>query len=102
MINKYEKILNVLCDCKGINREEFLNILKDKEYKYLLFLFLKKYKCVDLDKLKKDFKIESKKSINYNCKKAEEKFFVNREFRELYFEMEEIISKIKWNNLKNM
>jgi len=94
MGNKYDKILSVICDYKGINREELICLLKDKDYKYLLFLFLKKYKCFDLGKLKEDFRIESKKSINYSCKKAEEKFFVNREFRELYFEMEEIISKI--------
>jgi len=92
--SKYEKIVTVLCDYKGISKEELIVILKDKDYKYLLFLFLKKYKCVDLEKLKEDFSIESKKSVNYTCKKAEEKFFVNKEFRELYFEVEEIISKI--------
>ncbi|MBC8061136.1 MAG: ribose-5-phosphate isomerase [Clostridiaceae bacterium] len=94
MINKYEKILTVICDYNGINREGLICILKDKKYKYLLLLFLKKYKCFDLTKLKEDFSMESKKSINYGCKKAEEKFFVNKEFRELYFEMEEMISKI--------
>ena len=94
MENKYDKILSVICDYKGINREELIYILKDKNYKYLLLLFLKKYKCFDLVKLKEDFSMESKRSINCSCKKAEEKFFVNKEFRELYFEMEEIISKI--------
>ena len=94
MENKYDKILSVICDYKGITREELICVLKDKNYKYLLLLFLKKYKCFDLAKLKEDFSIENKKSIKYSCKKAEEKFFVNREFRELYFEMEEMISKI--------
>ena len=94
MENKYDKILSVICDYKGINREELICVLKDKNYKYLLFLFLKKYKCFDLTKLKEDFSLDSKKSINSSCKKAEEKFFVNKEFRELYFEMEEMISKI--------
>ena len=94
MVNKYDKILSVICDYKGISREELICVLKDRKYKYLLFLFLKKYKCFDLAKLKQDFSIESKKSINYSCKKAEENFFVNREFRELYFEMEETINKI--------
>ncbi len=93
MNSKYEKIVTVLCDYKGISKEELIVILKDKDYKYLLFLFLKKYRCVDLEKLKEDFCIESKKSVNYTCKKAEEKFFVNKEFRELYFEVEEVISK---------
>lgn len=94
MVNKYDKILSVICDYKGISREDLICILKDKNYKYLLFLFLKKYRCIDLAKLKEDFSMQSKKSINCNCKKAEEKFFVNKEFRELYFEIEEMISKI--------
>ena len=94
MENKYEKILSVLCDYKEISREELIYILKDQNYKYLLFLFLKKYKCFDFQKLKVDFLMESKQSIKYSCKKAEEKFFVNKEFRELYFEMEAMISKI--------
>lgn len=94
MNNKYEKILSVLCEFKGISSQELINILKDKECKYLLFLFLKKYKCIDLKKLEEDFSIKSKKSINYNCKKAQEKFLINKDFRDQYFEMEELISKI--------
>ena len=94
MENKYEKILSVLCNYKGITRIELISVLKDKNYKYLLFLFLKKYKCFDLVKLKEDFNMESKRSINYSCKKAKETFFVNKEFRELYFEVEDIISKV--------
>ena len=94
MNNKYEKIISVLCEYKEISREELINILKDKDCKFLLFLFLKKYKCIDLRKLEEDFSIKSKKSINNNCRKAEEKFLINKEFRELYFEMEELISKI--------
>ena len=90
----YVKIIEVLCKYKGINKEELFRILKDQESKYLLFLLLKKYKCADLDKLNKDFSIESLKSVNYNVKKAEEKFFINKNFRDMYFEAEEIIKKI--------
>jgi len=92
-LDKYDKIIEVLCRAKGINREELFKLLKDKECKYLMFLLLKKYKCVDLEKLNKDFSIESKKAINYNFKKAEERFFVNKEFRDMYFNLEEIIEK---------
>lgn len=92
--DKYEKILEVLCKYKGINKEELCKILKDQESKYLLFLLLKKYKCTNLNMLHKDFSIESLKSVNYNLRKAEEKFFVNKSFRDVYFEAEEIISKI--------
>ena len=91
--DKYETILEVMCKTKGISREELFEILKDKECKYLLFLLLKKYRCADMDKLTKDFLIASKKSVNYNFRKAEERFFVNKQFRDLYFEMENIIEE---------
>ena len=92
--DKYLRILQVICNIKGINREELFKILKDRESKYLLFLLLKKYKCTDMDVLQRDFSIDSKKSINYNMKKAEEKFFINKEFRDMYFEAEGIIEKV--------
>lgn len=92
--DKYEKILKVICERKGIDERELFKILKDKEYKYLMFLLMKKYKCTDFDRLNQDFSIDSKKRITYNMKKAEEKFFVNKEFRDKYFETEEIINKI--------
>ena len=94
LINKYEIILSVLCEYKGITRKELVELLKDKKFKYLLFLFLKKYKCFNFEKLRQDFLIQNRKIIRYNCKKAEEKFFINKEFRELYFEMEADINKI--------
>jgi len=92
-LDKYDKIIEVLCRAKGISKEELIKLLKDKECKYLMFLLLKKYKCVDLEKLNKDFSIESKKTINYNFKKAEERFFVSKEFRDMYFNLEEIVEK---------
>jgi hypothetical protein len=49
---------------------------------------------VDVEQMSFDFNGKSSKSIKYNLKKAEEKFFINREFREAYFEMEEMIKKI--------
>jgi len=92
-VDKYDKIIDILCRVKGLEKEELFKILKDKDCKYLMFLLLKKYNCVDLDKLNKDFSIESKKVINYNFKKAEERFFVNKQFRDMYFNLEEIIEK---------
>ena len=92
-LDKYDKVIEVLCRAKGINKEELFRLLKDKECKYMMFLLLKKYKCVDLEKLSKDFSIESKKTINYNFKKAEERFFVSKEFRDMYFNLEEIVEK---------
>jgi hypothetical protein len=43
--------------------------------------------------LTRDFFIDSKKFINYNLKKAEEKFFINKEFRDMYFEAELIVGE---------
>ncbi len=49
---------------------------------------------MDLKQIEEDFKISSKRSIRYNVKKAEEKFFINRSFREKYLELEEIAKQI--------
>jgi hypothetical protein len=92
--DKYEKIIDFICKYKKIDKAELFRILKDKECKYLLLLLLEKYKCADVNRITNDFSVSSSKSIKYNIKKAEEKFFVNRNFRELYFEMEDMIEKI--------
>lgn len=93
--DKYSKIIDTICEIKGISRDELYKILKDKECRYLLFLLLKKYKCADIEILSRDFSIESRKRVNYNVKKAEEKFFINKEFRDMFFEAEDIIDKTK-------
>lgn len=95
MGDKYEKIITVICEYNGINKEELVKLLKNRDCKYLLFLFLKKYKCVDFEKLRHDFSINSKGSVTYNYKRAREKFFINKEFREKYFQMEELIKNKK-------
>ncbi|WP_373471370.1 hypothetical protein [Carnobacterium alterfunditum] len=89
----YEKIIETICYVKGIKRNETLKILGDREYKYVLLLLLKKYKCSDIEYVHKDFPISSKTTVNYGLKKAEERFFINKEFREMYFEIEDILEK---------
>lgn len=91
---KYETIIDIICSYKGMSKEQLGVILKDKDCKYLLFLLLEKYKCSDMDDIRTDLNILNRKSIRYNIKKAEEKFFINRDFREKYFELEEIAKKI--------
>lgn len=91
--SKYEKIINIICEYKGISKGEIFKVLKDRECKYLLFLLLKKYNCTDIERLSRDLYINNKKTINYNIKKAEERFWINKEFRERFFEAEEIIKK---------
>ena len=91
---KYEVIINIICGYKGISKQQLGIILKDKECKYLLFLLLEKYKCADMENIKEDLNMINMKSVRYNVKKAEEKFFINRDFRERYFELEKIAQKI--------
>jgi hypothetical protein len=90
---KYEKIIEIICEYKNIDRKDIFKILKDRECKYLLLLLLKKYNCIDVEMINDYFPNYSKKSLNYGFKKAEEKFFINREFRERYFEIEDDIGK---------
>ena len=90
----YEKIVEAICEVKGIKSDELLKILKDKECKYILFLLLKKYKCGDVESAYRDFLISSKRAVSYGSKKAEERFFVNKEFREMFFEIEDMLGKV--------
>ncbi|MBU3157391.1 ribose-5-phosphate isomerase [Clostridium estertheticum] len=87
----YEKIIEAICYVKGIKRHESLRILKDRECRYILFLLLQKHKCDDIEIAYKKFLISSKRAANYGLKKAEERFFINKEFREMYFEIENIL-----------
>ena len=93
--DKYKKIIDIICSMKGIDENELVKILKDKDLKYLLFLFLKKYRCDDLEKINRDFFINNKKVVNYNFKKAQEKLLINSQFREIYFEIEKEMEKSK-------
>lgn len=94
--NKYEKIIEMICDIRGVEREELLVILEEEECRNLLFLMLKKYNCLDEEKIRDDFKIENIKS---KSKVAEEKFFINKEFRDTYFEVVKAFERnnIIWN-----
>lgn len=89
--NKYKSIINLLCKYKKISTNELELILKDREYKYLFFVLLNKYECVDYERLNRDFKSLNKRNINYASKKAMEKFLINKKFRELCFDVEEDI-----------
>ncbi|SFU49884.1 hypothetical protein SAMN04487886_104123 [Clostridium sp. DSM 8431] len=90
---KYLKILKVIALYNNMNDENIIKLLKDRDNKYLLLLFLKNYKCMDKEKIKEIFNYKNTNSINYNVKKAEEKFLINKDFREKYFEIEESLLK---------
>lgn len=91
--DRYIKILQVICGYYGLDESDFIQLLKDRENKYLLLLLLKKYRCMDKDKICEIMDIKSKRSINYNVKKAEEKLLVSSEFRKKFFEIDEGLLK---------
>ncbi|EHI97437.1 MULTISPECIES: hypothetical protein [unclassified Clostridium] len=101
MINKlkYIKILRNVCDYYGINEEKFIELLKDRDNKYILLLVLKNNHCLEIDKIKEVFNLKTSRSINNNLKLAEEKLLANRYFRERYFELENTIEKSEMTNL---
>lgn len=94
MQERYDKIINIICDYKGIKKEEIKNIMKDIHSRYIFFLLLKKYKCYDLEKVRNVIENISDRGFKNNIKKAETKFFTNKQFRDEYLEIEEIAKKI--------
>ncbi|MBE6049276.1 MAG: hypothetical protein E7214_01080 [Clostridium sp.] len=90
---RYMKIIKVLSLYYGMDDKEFINLLKNKESKYLLLLLLKKYKCINETELMHILNYKNKRSVIYNTKKAEEKLLINKEFREKFFEVEENLLK---------
>lgn len=93
-LDKATIVMNVLAAYLGIEAKEMNDKLKKKENKYIFLLLLKNYKCLQKDKVKEILNIISDRSIKYNMDKAQEKFLVNKEFREMYFEIQDGINKI--------
>lgn len=96
---KYMKILNNICNYYGINEEEFIELLKNRDNKYLLLLILKNNHCLEIDKIKEIFKVKTSKSISSSIRLAEEKLLINAIFRERYFELE---NNIEQNDMANL
>lgn len=94
MKNNYIKIIESICNVNNINQKDIIELLRKKDNKYLLLLMLKKYGCFNREEIKNLLQIETSSSVNYNLRKAEEKFFINRDFREKYIQIEKNIEKI--------
>lgn len=90
---RYLKIIKALSLYYGMSDKELIEVLKNKESKYILLLLLKKYKCVKDDEIMQVLNYKNKRSITYNTKRAEEKLLINREFRKKFFELEENLLK---------
>lgn len=93
MNDKYEKIINIICNYNGIDKNSMFNTIKMKHYKYLILLLLEKYNCTQIGKFKQDFSIDSMRKYNYSLKKAKQEFFINKNFRNKYFEIEDRLKK---------
>lgn len=93
-LDKVSIIINILAVYLGVEVKEINNKLKKKENKYLLLLLLERYNCLNGKNVKDLLEIISDKSIKYNIGKAQEKFLVNKRFREMYLEIQEGLNKI--------
>ncbi|URZ15006.1 ribose-5-phosphate isomerase [Clostridium felsineum] len=89
----YEKIIETICEYKGISSKELCEILRDKDCKYMFFLLVKKY-GVEVNSMNNDLNNFSKKQMIYNYKKALEKFLVNKNFREMYLRIDDEVKNI--------
>jgi len=96
---KYVKILNNIFNYYGVNEDKFIELLKNRDNKYILLLILKNNHCLEVDKIKEIFKVKTSKSINSSLRLAEEKLLVNSFFREKYFELEDTLEKSDMMNL---
>lgn len=92
--NRYLQIIEFICSYNQISKEQLITFLKYRDNKYLLLLIFKKYRCTDKNVILRMLNLKSKQSINLSFKKAEEKFFINKDFREKYFTIEEKIGTI--------
>lgn len=93
-LDRIKIVTEVMCKNFDIELGDLNNILKKKENKYLFFLLLRNYKCLDKERLKKLIEKVSDRSIKYSLNKGEEKLLVNKEFRDNYIKAEEIIDEI--------
>ena len=96
---KYVKILNNIFNYYGVNEDKFIELLKNRDNKYILLLILKNNHCLEVDKIKEIFKVKTSKSISSSLRLAEEKLLINRLFREKYFELEDTLEKSDMMNL---
>ena len=90
---RMEVIKKVLCYYYNVDWEQLSNIIKKGENKYVVLLLLKKYNLIDLDNAKMMMGINSNRSVNNGIKKAEEKFLINKYFRDKYLLIEDEVDK---------
>lgn len=90
---RYNEIIEIICKHNGIEYKDLIKINNYQQYIYILLLILKKHNCNNGDKILKNFRFKSLNDYKNNIRKAEDKFFINRNFRDQYFKMEKIVEK---------
>lgn len=93
-LDKVTIVMNVLAAYLEVDMSEMSKELRKRENKYIFLLLLQNYKCLQKEKVKDVLRIISDKSYKNNIDKAQEKFLINKEFREKYFEIQEGLNKI--------
>lgn len=94
--NNYYIVIKLICKVNNIDESQLKDILKDEDCRYLFFLLLNKYSCFDKKRLQDDFQLSD---MELGKKNAEEKFFINKEFRDNYFR---IIDNVNDENKKGI
>ena len=87
------KVLYIICKYYGVEINNFSELLKNKEKKFMLLLILKNNNFFDSNELVGVFGIDSISKVKSTIKRAEEKFLINSFFRRKYIELEEKIKK---------
>ena len=93
-LDKVTIVMNVLASYLEVDMSEMSKELRKRENRYIFLLLLKNYKCLQKESAKEALEIISDKSYKSKMDKAQEKFLVNKEFRERYFEIQEGLNKI--------
>lgn len=92
-IELYNVVISVLCKYYDFTEDEVELLLKDRERRYLLVLFLNEYRCLNKEKLIEELKFKSTRSIDCTLRRAEEKLLISKEFRTSYLYIDKKIQK---------
>lgn len=92
--DSHMKIIKAICKYYGKEDEnELVDLLRSRENKCLFLLILKNNNYFNDYNIMNILRMDSKRSIKNNIRKAEEKFLINTYFRKKYLEIECEIKK---------
>lgn len=86
----YNNIIGVVCQALNVDKSILKKYLEESDNEYLLLLLLNKYNCMNPQALHSDFNLEN---IYENNKEAEQRFFIDKDFRNEYFNLLEYFNE---------